>query len=234
VWGAGGMTDRKSAVGEGTGEAKVEFSLIPHATLLALYDGLVKASERRGTAKAAGGDAQAWKYVAAAVAVGQDLLPGDTVIAERPVLAVRQAKVAARGFAAELERAMGVALRDKTKKTGKATVVFTADASGEEWLDALEVARAHRLPMVFVTELREEKTATRKTGLEPGTELPRVVVDGHDVVASYRVAHEAIDRARRDRGPTLMECTAFRLKGRRQQDSVAMMKSYLRAKGMLT
>jgi TPP-dependent pyruvate/acetoin dehydrogenase alpha subunit len=234
VWGAGGMKEKKSAVGEGTGEAKVEFSLIPHATLLALYDGLVKASDRRGTAKAAAGDAHAWKYVAAAVAVGQDLLSGDTVIAERAVPVLRQAKVAARGFAAELERAMGVALRDKTKKTGKATVVFTAGASGEQWLDALEVARAHRLPMVFVTELREEKTATRKTGLEPGTELPRVVVDGHDVVASYRVAHEAIDRARRDRGPTLMECTAFRLKGRRQQDSVAMMKSYLRAKGMLT
>ena len=227
------MTDRKSAGGEGTDGAKVEFSLIPHATLLALYDGLVKASERRGAAKAAGGDVQAWKYVAAAVAVGQDLLPGDTVVAERAVPAVRRAKVAARGFAAELERAMGVALRDKTKKTEKATVVFAADAAGEEWLDALEVARAHRLPVVFVTEASEEKSSKRNGDLEPGTELPRVVVDGHDVVASYRVAHEAIDRARRDRGPTLMECTAFRLKGRRPQDSVAMMKAYLRAKGML-
>jgi len=226
------MKDRKSAGGEGGDGAEVEFSLIPHATLFALYDGLVKESERRGTAKAAGG-AQAWKYLAAAVAVGQDLLPGDTVIAERAVPAVRRAKIAARGFAAELERAMGVAMRAKTKMTGKATVVFAADAAGEEWLDALEVARAHRLPVVFVAEASEGKSAKRNGALEPGTELPRVIVDGHDVVASYRVAHEAIDRARRDRGPTLMECAAFRLKGQRPQDSVAMMKAYLRAKGLL-
>jgi len=224
------MTDRKSA-GGGDG-AEVEFSLIPHETLLALYDGLVKGKERRVTAKAAGG-AQSWKYVAAAVAVAQDLIPGDTVLAERAVPALRQAKVATRGFAAELERAIGVALRDKTRKTAKATVVFAAGAAGEAWRDVLEVARAHRLPMVFVAELREENAATSRGDLEPGTELPRIAVDGHDAVASYRVAHEAIERARRDRGPTLMECTAFRVNGRSQQNSVAMMKAYLRAKGLL-
>jgi len=228
------MKDRKSAGGEGTDGAEVEFSLIPHETLVALYDGLVKAKERRGTAKSAGGRAQSWKFVAAAVAVGQDLLPGDTVIAERAVPALRQAKLAARGFAAELERASGVALREKTRKTGKATVVFAADTAGEAWRDVLEVARVHRLPMVFVTELREGNAAKNERELEPGTELPRIVVDGNDAVASYRVAHEAIERARRDRGPTLMECTTFRLKGRRVQDSVSMMKAYLRAKGMLT
>jgi len=86
---------------------------------------------------------------------------------------------------------------------------------------------------VFVAELREENAATSRGDLEPGTELPRIAVDGHDAVASYRVAHEAIERARRDRGPTLMECTAFRVNGRSQQNSVAMMKAYLRAKGLL-
>jgi Dehydrogenase E1 component len=49
----------------------------------------------------------------------------------------------------------------------------------------------------------------------------------------YRVAHEAVDRARRDRGPTLIECIAFRLAGRRHQDSVATMEDYLRGKGLL-
>jgi hypothetical protein len=223
------MKHRKSAGAEGTEDAPVEFSLIPHETLLALYGALLKARERRGAATSSG----EWKYDAAAIALAQDLDAADTVIAESAVSALRKRALRPRELAPELERAVGIALRHKTMKTGKATLVFGTRAQGEVWADALEIARVHRLPMVFVTELRDENTANTRRDLEPGTELPRIVVDGNDVVASYRVAHEAIDRARRDRGPTLMVCTAFRVKGRRQQNSVAMMKAYLRAKGLL-
>jgi TPP-dependent pyruvate/acetoin dehydrogenase alpha subunit len=61
------------------------------------------------------------------------------------------------------------------------------------------------------------------------------VVDGHDAVAVYRVAHEAIDRARRNRGATLIECASFRVKGLRGKhaDAVANIERYLRGKGML-
>jgi|SRR6185437_2188970 len=221
------MKDRKGAGGEKAGGAAVEFSLIPRETLFALYGELLKAKARRGAGS------RGWKFNAATVAIKQDLVPGDTVIAELPVAATRQEASAVGRFGAELERAAGIALRHKTKQSGKLVVVFAMESRGDAWVEALEVARAHRLPMVFVTELREEKAAKSKRSPDPGTELARIVVDGHDAVASYRVAHEAIERARRDRGATLVECTAFRLKGRRQQDSVAMMKAYLRAKGFL-
>jgi hypothetical protein len=53
-------------------------------------------------------------------------------------------------------------------------------------------------------------------------------------VAVYRVAHEAIDRARRNRGASLIECASFRVKGlRRHGDAVVNMERYLRGKGML-
>ncbi|HEY3705447.1 MAG TPA: thiamine pyrophosphate-dependent enzyme, partial [Terracidiphilus sp.] len=143
-------------------------------------------------------------------------------------------------FALELQRAVGSALAQKTKKSGRVTVVFAGAEQGEAWSEALEIARAHRLPMIFVAEAREEdaraRGRSRKTNgaeLEPGTEMARIVVDGHDVVGSYRVAYEAIQRARKDRGPTLIECTAFQVAGQRRKDAVAAMESYLRGKGLL-
>jgi TPP-dependent pyruvate/acetoin dehydrogenase alpha subunit len=86
---------------------------------------------------------------------------------------------------------------------------------------------------VDLAEDRERAWQKRNATLTPGTELPRITVDGNDVVAMYRATHESIDRARRDRGPTLIECAAFRLPGRRQQDSVTNLEHYLRGKGLL-
>jgi hypothetical protein len=69
----------------------------------------------------------------------------------------------------------------------------------------------------------------------PGTELPRMLVDGFDAVAVYRVAHEAIDRARKGRGATLIECGSNCVQGQRRtrEDAVVNMERYLRGKGIL-
>jgi pyruvate dehydrogenase E1 component alpha subunit len=40
--------------------------------------------------------------------------------------------------------------------------------------------------------------------------MPGVVVDGMDVMAVYEVAGEAIERARKGAGPTLLECKTYR------------------------
>ena len=40
--------------------------------------------------------------------------------------------------------------------------------------------------------------------------MPGVVVDGMDVMAVYEAAGEAIARARRGEGPTLLECKTYR------------------------
>jgi pyruvate dehydrogenase E1 component alpha subunit len=220
-------------------DGKQEFSLISNETLLGLYRGLLRARAGRGRKSG-------WAFDAATVAVAQDLSSDDEVIAEDAAGVLRtmprngRAPSGAKaGFSAQLERAAGVALRYKTKKSGKVAVVFGGPEQGPAWLDALEVARAHRLPMIFVSELREEATAKRGarkasgTELEPGSELARIIVDGHDAVGSYRVAHEAVERARKGRGATLIECTAFRVPGQRRRDAVAAMEHYLRGKGLL-
>jgi pyruvate dehydrogenase E1 component alpha subunit len=228
------MSEKKNGAENG----EQEFSLISNETLLQLYRGLLKA-------RMLGRDS-GWEFEAATVAVAQDLRVDDAVIADGAANALRMMPGNGRvksgikmAFADELQQAVGAALGYKTKKNGKVALVLGGAGHGATWTDALETARAHRLPIIFVAELRKQIPARRTArkpndgAHEPGTEMARIIVDGHDVVASYRVAHEAIERARKDRGPTLIECTAFRIAGRRRQDSIAAMEQYLRGKGLL-
>jgi pyruvate dehydrogenase E1 component alpha subunit len=41
--------------------------------------------------------------------------------------------------------------------------------------------------------------------------IPGIQVDGNDVLAVYQAAHEAVERARKGEGPTLIECLTYRL-----------------------
>ena len=61
--------------------------------------------------------------------------------------------------------------------------------------------------------------------------LPSIPVDRNDVVAVYRVVHEAVDRARRGGGPTLIESKPWTL-DIHSQDPIARMQQYLQWKGL--
>ena len=78
-----------------------------------------------------------------------------------------------------------------------------------------------------------------------------ITVDGNDVVAVYRVAQEAIARARRGQGPTLIECKTYRWYGHSEidpakyrdpeeverwkaKDPIANMEKYLTGKGLFS
>jgi pyruvate dehydrogenase E1 component alpha subunit len=113
-------------------------------------------------------------------------------------------------------------------------VAFWCEADEQPWLDAMEIARAHGLPIVFVCPpLSEESTKQLASFVsKPGSELPRITTDGNDPVAVYRVAHESIERARRGRGATLIECGHFRTPGARRVDAVTAIKRYMKAKGL--
>ena len=229
-----------------------EFSLIARATLEALYGNLLKVRlleermAKRRLSRAAGRSDEGWDAVmAAAVPVLMDIGKDDVVSAaeEMPVARLLRGEkavaVVGEGQApAEAGRMLlqlvGAALGNRTKKNGKVVLVFWRDAGQESWRDVLEMARVHTLPLILVCPAGGEPVA-RGDALEPGTELPRIVVDGFDAVAVYRVAHEAIQRARLDRGASLIECARFKVKGQRggRGDAVANMERYLKGKGML-
>src|SRR5687768_11948147 len=44
-----------------------------------------------------------------------------------------------------------------------------------------------------------------------GYGMPGIAVDGNDVLAVYSAASEAVDRARRGEGPSLIECVTLRM-----------------------
>jgi pyruvate dehydrogenase E1 component alpha subunit len=48
--------------------------------------------------------------------------------------------------------------------------------------------------------------------------LPGVAVDGNDVLAVYSATREAVDRARRGEGATLIEAVTFRIEGHSSSD----------------
>src|SRR5437667_6808112 len=49
--------------------------------------------------------------------------------------------------------------------------------------------------------------------------IPGVIVDGTDACQVYDAAHEAVDRARRGEGPTLIEAKMMRMKGHAIHDA---------------
>jgi pyruvate dehydrogenase E1 component alpha subunit len=71
-----------------------------------------------------------------------------------------------------------------------------------------------------------------------------MAVDGNDAVAVYRVAHESIARARKGRGPTLIECVHFILdesakrrnsaNSLRGRDPIRNMEQYLAGKKLFS
>jgi 2-oxoisovalerate dehydrogenase E1 component alpha subunit len=84
-----------------------------------------------------------------------------------------------------------------------------------------------------------------------GYGFPGVVVDGNDVLACYEVARQAVDRARRGEGPTLIEAKTYRFTAHssddddkryrqaeevaiwRQKDPIQRYAAYLRDAGIL-
>jgi len=94
--------------------------------------------------------------------------------------------------------------------------------------ETLNMASLYKLPCLFVVEnnkwaigmAHDRSTAPSMGDKEPyiykkgpAFGMPGVLVDGMDVVAVRKVAEEAIARARRGDGPTLIECETYRYRG---------------------
>ena len=132
-------------------------------------------------------------------------------------------------IAAQLAIATGVALANKMKKNKYIAMAFSGDGSTSLgfWHEALNFAGVHDLPIVFVCQNNlwaESVTMKLQTKVEDlavkaqAYGFPGITVDGNDVVAVYRVASEAIARARNGSGPTLIECKTYRWYGHSEID----------------
>jgi pyruvate dehydrogenase E1 component alpha subunit/2-oxoisovalerate dehydrogenase E1 component alpha subunit len=115
----------------------------------------------------------------------------------------------------------GVALAAKLQKREFVALTYIGDggASTGEFNEALNFAAVMKTPFVIVIEHNSYaySTPTRKqTAIDSlakraeGFGLPGVTVDGNDVLAVHARAAEAVARARRGEGPSLVECQTYR------------------------
>ncbi len=120
--------------------------------------------------------------------------------------------------------AVGAALAFKMRGEDRVAVPFTGDAGSNtgNWHEGLNMASIWNLPVVFALENNHYGVSTNieySTNVDDlstraqGYGIPGVRVDGFDVVAVFEAATEAVERARRGEGPTLLVTEAYRFEG---------------------
>ena len=125
-------------------------------------------------------------------------------------------------------QATGTALAFKMR--GEDGVVLAcggeASTSGGDWHEAMNLAGIHQLPVVFLVENNAYAISVPEklqisgsiASRAEGYGFPGFAVDGNDVLAVYEVAKEAVERARRGDGPTLIEARTYRMTAHSSDD----------------
>ena len=132
------------------------------------------------------------------------------------------------GSPAQLAIATGMAASNKLQARSSITIAMCPFAGkiSDFPYEALHFAAENHLGIIYVlcTEWGS-RLMLREAAL--ACDVPGIIVDGKDVVAVYRVAEEAVRRARQGMGPTLIDC---RLELGR--DPLKVMEEYLRKRSL--
>jgi len=126
--------------------------------------------------------------------------------------------------AAGVPVALGAALSEKMRGTGRVAVAYFGDGGlGQGTLyESLNLASVWKLPVIFVCENNqlavsthvEKSIAVRDFEKLANTfGMPGMSLNGSDVLAVHPAAIEAVARARGGGGPTLLECSTHRFEG---------------------
>lgn len=125
-------------------------------------------------------------------------------------------------IATQALHACGVATAFKIRGEHRVAVTTCGDGatSKGDFLEALNVAGAWQLPVVFVinnnqwaisTPRRIQSGAPSLAQKAIGAGFHGEQVDGNDVLAVYERVQLALERARQGKGPALLECISYRL-----------------------
>ncbi|HVB70480.1 MAG TPA: thiamine pyrophosphate-dependent dehydrogenase E1 component subunit alpha [Acidimicrobiales bacterium] len=125
--------------------------------------------------------------------------------------------------------ATGAALQLKRQGRAGVAVSFFGDGATNEgsFHESLNMASLWKLPVLYVCENNLYGEFTRQDHHQVVADvaeravsygMPGVIVDGNDVVAVRETTREAVDRARRGDGPTLIETKTYRHRGHFEGD----------------
>jgi TPP-dependent pyruvate/acetoin dehydrogenase alpha subunit len=124
----------------------------------------------------------------------------------------------------------GVTLTFKMRKEPRVGLVYVGDGatSTGAFHEGINFAAVQRCPLVVVVEnnryaystpTSRQCAAERLADKAAGYGIPGVRADGNDVIASYQVTRDAVARARRGEGVTLVELMTYRRKGHAEHDN---------------
>jgi TPP-dependent pyruvate/acetoin dehydrogenase alpha subunit len=129
-----------------------------------------------------------------------------------------------------LTLAGGAALAAKLKATDQVVVAFIGDGTLNtgRFHEGMNMASAWKLPLICYcenniwaesTNIYDVTNLTNITDRAVAFNIPGVSVDGNDVLAVYKVAAEAVARARKGEGPTFIEGKTCRRFGHFEGDT---------------
>jgi len=123
-------------------------------------------------------------------------------------------------IATQVLHAAGIAYSKKYKHEDSVVGTWFGEGGTSEgdWHGAMNFAGIHKLPLVFFCENNQyaisvhesKQVAGRVYKRAEGYGMPGFEGDGNDVLESYRLAKDAVDRARAGEGPSLIELRTYR------------------------
>ena len=162
----------------------------------------------------------------------------------------------------QVPQAAGAALASKLRHEDRVTVVTLGEGATSEgdFYEGLNWAGIHHLPLVCLVQnniyaisvpVAQQMPVPNVADRAPMFGIAGAIVDGNDVLASYRVMKEAIERARSGGGATLVEAKTYRpvphssddddrtyrsreeVEEWKRRDPIVRFQGYLRDKGLL-
>ncbi|MCJ8006773.1 thiamine pyrophosphate-dependent dehydrogenase E1 component subunit alpha [Lederbergia wuyishanensis] len=162
----------------------------------------------------------------------------------------------------QVPHAVGIALAAQMEKNNIVTFVSFGEGSSNQgdFHEGLNFAGVHKLPVIFLCEnnhyaisvpINKQLACEKVSDRAIGYGMPGVTVDGNDPLEVYKVMKEAVDRARRGEGPSLIETVSHRLTSHssdddersyrtedelakaKSEDPVLLFEAYLRDNGLL-
>lgn len=131
--------------------------------------------------------------------------------------------------AGSMSIAVGAAYAEQQRGSDKVVTCFFGDGAANEggFHESLNLAAVWGVPVVFLCENNQygmsmpaSKATASATIAERACayDIPGHQIDGNDVAEAHQTVHQAIERARRGDGPTLIEAVTYRYRGHSKSD----------------
>ncbi|WP_239021529.1 pyruvate dehydrogenase (acetyl-transferring) E1 component subunit alpha [Novacetimonas cocois] len=130
---------------------------------------------------------------------------------------------------AQVSLGIGLAFANKYRNTDEVAVTYFGEGASNQGqvYESFNLAALHKLPCIFVIENNRYGMGTSVERASASRELwrngepwgiPGFHVDGMDVEAVRRAAHEAVAHCRAGKGPVLLEVDTYRYRGHSMSD----------------